>query len=67
METQTQFQIYGRTSYEQPLTFLKEIVIEEPDTEDTIKAQTMAAVNDETWIELIAVPTASLIHVTESA
>ncbi|MEM7539547.1 MAG: hypothetical protein AAF639_45745 [Chloroflexota bacterium] len=66
MNNSTQFQIYGRTSYEQPLTFLKEIVIEEPDTEDIIKARTMAAV-DETWIELIAVPTASLIHVTENA
>ena len=47
MNNSTHFQIYGRTSYEQPLTFIKEIVIDEPVADEIIKAQTMAAVDEE--------------------
>jgi len=57
--TQDHFQIYGRTRYEQPLTFIKEIVVKQSVTEEAL-----AAVGDDDWVELIAVPTDALLHVT---
>ena len=56
--TQDNFQIFGRTRYDQPLTFIKEIVVIQSVTEETL-----AAVGDDEWVELIAVPTDSLLHV----
>jgi hypothetical protein len=56
---QGNFQIYGRMSYEQPLTFIKEI-----DVKQSVAEETLAAVGDEGWVELIAVPTDALHHVT---
>ena len=53
------FQLYGRTAYEQPLTFLQEIVVSQ-----SLEADAMAAVGSDGWVELVAVPTSALLHVT---
>ena len=55
--TQDRFQIYGRTRYEQPLIFIKEIVVKL-----SVKEETLAAVGADEWVELIAVPTDALLH-----
>ena len=52
------FQIYGRTSYERPLSFVAELVVKE-----SAVVEALAEVGDEEWVELIAIPTASLLHV----
>jgi hypothetical protein len=60
--SQDHFQIFGRTSYEQPLTFIKEIVVKQ-----SVKEEALAAVGEDEWVELIAVPTEALLHVTGKA
>jgi len=57
-EKQGQYYIYGRTSYEKPLTFIKEIGIQTSVTEETL-----ADVGQDDWIELIAIPADSMIQV----
>ena len=52
------FQIYGRTSYERPLSFVTELIVKEATVDEAL-----AEVGDEEWVELIAIPTASLLHV----
>jgi hypothetical protein len=56
--TQDHFQIFGRTLYDQPLTYIKEIVVKQSVTEEAL-----AAVGDDEWVELIAVPTDALLYV----
>ena len=56
--TKGHFHIYGRTSYEKPLTFVKDITVETSVTEETL-----ADMGQDDWIELIAIPAESLIHV----
>lgn len=53
------FQIFGRTRYDEPLMFLKEIVVAQ-----SVKEEALAAVGDDGWVELIAVPSDALIFVT---
>ncbi len=53
------FQIFGRTEYETPLTFIKEITVQKSVTDEAL-----AAVGNEAWVELIAMPTSALLHVT---
>ena len=58
-EQQGQFHIYGRTSYEQPLSFVKEIMVKA-----SVAQETLAEVGEEGWIELVAIPTEALLQVT---
>ena len=55
---ETLFQIYGRTRYEEPLRFVQELVVT-----GSVKDETLVAVGDEDWVELVAVPTAAFLHV----
>lgn len=57
-EKQKPYYIYGRTNYEEPLVFIKELAVEASVTEETL-----ADVGQDDWIELIAIPADSLIHV----
>ncbi len=57
-EKQKPFYIYGRTSYEKPLTFIKEIAVQ-----TLVKEETLADVGQDDWIELIAIPADAMIHV----
>ena len=57
-EEQKYYYIYGRTNYQEPLAFIKELVVEASVTEETL-----ADVGQDDWIELIAIPADSLIHV----
>ncbi len=50
--------IFGRTQYDQPLTFIKEIVVKQSVTEEAL-----AAFGSDDWVELIAVPTDVLLYV----
>ena len=59
MTVAKKFQIYGRTAYETPLTFIKEIMVAQ-----SVIDEALAAVNDKGWIELIAVPSDAMRHVT---
>ncbi|MEM7118914.1 MAG: hypothetical protein AAF614_41235 [Chloroflexota bacterium] len=55
------FQIYGRTSYEKPLSFVKEFMVK-----GDAKAEALAEAagsGDEGWVELVAIPTAAFLHV----
>ena len=54
----TQVQLFGRTSYEKPLTFIQEMSIK-----GSIKEEILAEVGEADWIELIAFPVADLLHV----
>lgn len=56
------YYVYGRTNYEKPLTFVKEIGIQTSVTEETL-----ADVGQDDWIELVAIPADSLIHVIGEA
>ena len=58
-ENRIEFQIYGRATYEQPLTFIKAI---ESDPAE-VKAVALAQVGDGSWIEIVAIPTNALLHV----
>lgn len=53
-----QYEIYGRTAYERPLTHIQTITITQSLSQEVI--QTVG--NDE-WVELVAIPTHALIHV----
>ena len=65
MTKSKQFQIYGRTEYETPLTFIKEITVRvSAMTDVSVTDEALAAVGDGDWIELIAVPSNALLHVT---
>lgn len=55
---QGKYEIYGRTTYEQPLSFVAELV-----AEGDVKAEALAQVGDDGWVELVAIPTASFLHV----
>ena len=55
---ETHFQIYGRSSYEQPLSFVAELVVE-----GSVTDEVLAEVGDEAWVELVAIPTAAMLHV----
>ena len=59
MNKENRFQIYGRTQYETPLTFIKEITVSA-----SVSDEALAAVGNDDWVELIALPSHSLIHVT---
>ena len=58
MDEKNEFQIYGRTSYEQPLSFVKALVVD-----GDVAAVTLAEVGDDGWVELVAIPTTALLHV----
>ena len=55
---QTPYYIYGRTKYEEPLTFIKELAVVA-----SAKEEALADVGQDDWIELIAIPADSLIYV----
>ena len=57
-ENQTTYHIYGRTQYEKPLAFIKEMM-----AAGSVSEETLADVGREEWIELIAIPTDSWIQV----
>jgi hypothetical protein len=57
-DEQTQFYIYGRTSYEKPLTFVTEMTVQ-----TAVQEEALAELGTEEWIELIAIPPSALIHV----
>jgi len=67
MEQENRFQIYGRTSYEQPLTFVTEIVITQPPepVEGQVEEEALAAAANDEWIELIAIPNDDLLQVID--
>ncbi|MDX1416608.1 MAG: hypothetical protein R3293_20580 [Candidatus Promineifilaceae bacterium] len=52
------YQIYGRTRYEQPLKFIKEIVVNQ-----SVAQEALEAVGNEGWVELIAIPASALVPV----
>ena len=52
------YQIYGRMAYETPLTFVRELVVEE-----SVRDEALALLGDESWIEVIAIPEEKLIQV----
>lgn len=53
-----QYEIYGRTAYERPLTHIQTITITH-----TLAQEVMQAVGHNHWVELVAIPTHALIHV----
>ncbi len=61
MKKQT-YQIYGRKSYETPLTQQETMTFEQ--VED-LQTTVLATYPDNEWIELIAIPTEKMIWVTQ--
>ena len=57
-DKQEPYYLYGRTSYQKPLTFIKEIAIQ-----TSVREETLADVGQDDWIELIAIPANAMIHV----
>jgi len=58
MTEQKPYHIYGRTNYEEPLTFIKKLAVAA-----SVKEETLADVGQDDWVELIAIPADSLIYV----
>lgn len=59
----TNYQIYGRTSYEQPLTFIRELTVEPA----SLAEQALGELGAQPWIELIAVPSGEMLHVIDKS
>ena len=57
-EKQKPYYIYGRTNYEEPLTFIKELAVQA-----SVKEETLTDVGQDDWVELIAIPADALIYV----
>lgn len=51
-------QVYGRTSYEEPLSFVKEMTVK-----TSLAEEVLAEVGNDGWIELIAIPSNAFLHV----
>ena len=58
MTEETEYQIYGRKAYEEPLAFL--MVLR---TADSVKEAALQQLGTEDWVELIAIPSQELIQV----
>ena len=52
------YQVFGRTAYETPLTFICEIAVAQ-----SVRDEALAAAGDAAWVELIAVPSRDLLPV----
>ena len=57
-DEKTEYQIYGRKAYEEPLAFVMMLV-----TAESIQKIALEQFGTEDWVELVAIPTEAMIQV----